>query len=242
MNRIFTLAGVALAALFVGVAGMGMTATTAKAQSAIRPTDVRVINTTAQPVPTTLQGTNVVNVGNSPSVNVSNTPNVAVTSLPAVQIGNDNTAPVPVNVVNQPAAANAGQYVAFQVFVEIADNATSGSTYPGYTVPAGKILIIEGLSGAVTAEAGAKHSFSLQTVNSSGSGMNYLFNADGIFYGSSTPTEIFERKVTAYSFPGGIGFYVGRDRTVGTSGDRYSVASINVWGRLIDNPASAPSP
>jgi hypothetical protein len=142
MNRIFTLAGVALAAIFVGVAGMGMTATSAKAQAA-KVTDVRVVNATAQPVPTTLQGTNVVSIGNSPSVNVANTPNVAVTSLPAVQIGNDETAPVPVHVVSLPSEGSEDRtYIRLAGFVAMFNGQAGKNGQVFYTVPAGKRLVV----------------------------------------------------------------------------------------------------
>jgi hypothetical protein len=144
MNRIFTLAGVALAALFVGVAGMGMTATSAKAQAA-KITDVRVVNATAQPVPTTLQGTNVVSIGNSPSVNVANTPNVAVTSLPAVQVGNDNNSPVPVTVTNLPSNDSGRTYVTLRGFAFLYQTgAANGNVF--FTVPQGKRLIVTCMS------------------------------------------------------------------------------------------------
>lgn len=72
--------------------------------------DVRVVNTTANPVPVVQQGTtsisgNVsitgtpnVNVANSPTVQVGNTPNVTVANSPTVQVGNDANHPVPVSV------------------------------------------------------------------------------------------------------------------------------------------------
>jgi hypothetical protein len=95
MNRLWTLAAMCGATFVIFAGSMAATSTPVKAQSA-KVQDTRVVNTSAQSVPVSVQGTPTVNVGN----------NVGISSLPAVQIGNDGNAPVPVTVQNFPAGTD----------------------------------------------------------------------------------------------------------------------------------------
>jgi hypothetical protein len=81
---------------FSVVAAIVLAASPALAQGGPNKTsNVQVVNTAAEPVPTVAQGTTNV----EGTVNIGNTPNVNVVGLPAVQIGNDPSAPVPVQDV-----------------------------------------------------------------------------------------------------------------------------------------------
>jgi hypothetical protein len=90
--------------------------------------DVRVINTTAEPVPTAAQGTTTI----AGSVSVTNTPNV--------NVGNSASAPIPIVDMNdgrQPFQAS--------TFV-VHPNGTNVDTMNVATIPAGKRLVIEFIS------------------------------------------------------------------------------------------------
>src|SRR5687768_14983789 len=105
--------------------------------------DVRVINTPAEPVPVTLNGTGTVkgdvnvvntptvNVGNTPTVNVGNTAGVNVVNTPTVKL--DTTQPVPV--------VEASSRQPFQVRVSLEDT-IGGTGITGFSVPAGKRLVV----------------------------------------------------------------------------------------------------
>lgn len=101
--------------------------------------DVRVINTPAEAVPVAPQGTTQI----AGSVNIGNTP--------GVQIANEN--PIEVNDVSadvlEPFVAGIGE--GFQ-FVLIPDGALVGSD--DFTVPEGKILVIEQVSGHLNLPSG----------------------------------------------------------------------------------------
>ena len=120
-----------------------MFAATTSSQAVPSDKDVRVVNTTAEPIPTAAQGittiAGTVGVSNTVGVSVSNTPSVNVASIPAVQVGNTTANPVPV--------MNVGATSALQPF-QTDSNATQGpgsnvSTITLATVPAGKTLVIE---------------------------------------------------------------------------------------------------
>lgn len=106
--------------------------------------DVRVINTTSEPVPTAAQGTTTI----AGSVSVANTPTVAfapgasVGIDPAsntVQLANTVASPVPVVDIN-----DAGQ--PFQTGASVTQAGTNVSLINVATVPAGKRLVIEFIS------------------------------------------------------------------------------------------------
>jgi hypothetical protein len=103
-----------------------------------------VVNTSANPVPVTLQGTPVVSgsvtINGTPNVNVANTPTVHLASDASVQIGNATTALVPVREVatsvNQP----------FQFYSAVSLSGSGADVR--FTVPAGKRFFIEYVSGS----------------------------------------------------------------------------------------------
>ena len=117
---------------------------------------VEVVNTAAKPVPTAAQGTTnvagTVNVGNEPSVNVANTPNVNVANTPSVTVGNDAATPVPVRDVDNPGRKPLCKHEA--VAFGVSD--TLESTGVMFTVPAGKLLVIEYVSVHAFMPAGQK--------------------------------------------------------------------------------------
>ena len=96
--------------------------------------DVRVINTTAEPVPTVAQGTTTI-AGN---VSVTNTPTVSLAPGAVVTVGNSAAAPVPVIIGGQ----QPFQASTFTVH----PNGTNVNTMNVATVPAGKRLVIEFIS------------------------------------------------------------------------------------------------
>lgn len=104
--------------------------------------DVRVVNTTAEPVPVTLQGTGKftgdVNVVNTPSVNIANSPIVKV----------DTSTPLVVQEVGQVQKQFTQAHSGFMLFKG------SGTTVALYTVPAGKRLIIQHASGEAQVDPG----------------------------------------------------------------------------------------
>jgi hypothetical protein len=124
-------------------------------------TDVRVVNLSSEPVPTTAQGTtNIagnVNVANTPNVNVANTPNVNLAagaqvginpSANTVRLTNTLTSPLPVRDVDfgrQPFQDSAS---------DTQQPGTNASTITIATVPAGKRLVIEFLSALAQMPAG----------------------------------------------------------------------------------------
>jgi hypothetical protein len=122
--------------------------TTATAQSAkpAAPAPVVVVNDPVQPVPVQTQGTtNVagsVSIANTPNVNVANTPSVNIANTPTVTLSGNSqvtltsspgSAPLLVSDVNLPAK---------HVFQH------AGPANDSFTVPAGKLLVIEWVSFA----------------------------------------------------------------------------------------------
>ena len=106
------------------------------------PKPVVVVNDSSQPVPVQAQGTtNIagsVSVTNTPSVNVANTPSVNIANTPTVTLSGNSqvslsagTAPLLVRDADLPARR------IFQHF---------GSANDSFTVPAGKVLVIEWVS------------------------------------------------------------------------------------------------
>ena len=115
--------------------------------------DVRVINTTSEPVPTAAQGTTAivgtVNVGNTPTVNLASGSSVGLDpSNNTVQLGNTMANPVPVRDVDNPAR----QPFQKGTFYFLNDGESSKGTTL-FFVPFGKRLVIEQVS---TFAAGAE--------------------------------------------------------------------------------------
>lgn len=108
--------------------------------------DVRVINTTTEPVPTVAQGTTAiagnVNITSMPTVKAQQfgSWNVDITNTPSVQVGNTATNPVQVRDVDSPARQP------FQKGIAVTIPAGTGFESAFFQVPAGKRLVIEYVS------------------------------------------------------------------------------------------------
>lgn len=187
MNRLWTLAAMSGATFALFVGSLAVTSRPAVAQGRT-PQDVRVVNTTAQAVPVDVQGTpNVavsslpavqvdqlpaVQLDGTPSVNVAN--DVAVSSLPAVQVDQlpavqidgtpsftvANTDPIPVTFESSPAR-------------EPIDRIHTLTFPPGqigggdnvYTVPAGRLLVVEQFFVRATIDTGQFSQATLDRIN-----------------------------------------------------------------------------
>lgn len=134
MKGLWSLTAICAALLFVSVCVGLMTAGPAIAQGGPRPSDVRVTNTAAEAIPTTI--TNV------PAVQVNSLPAVQVSSLPAVQVGNTAGSPVPVTVTNLPSAGGQPMPVTIRADVPVPGDGFFGQI-DAYTVPAGKLFVAE---------------------------------------------------------------------------------------------------
>ena len=151
--------GYFLAAGFVVLAGSLVlsSAYTSNAAPPANAQDVRVVNTSANPVPTQALGTTAI-AGN---VSVTNTPtvlaqqnglwNVSISGTPSVEVGNPANAPVFVRNVDNPARH------AFQgsVTFDIPDNFI-GVCPTLATVPIGKRMVIQYVTARVTLPGGEK--------------------------------------------------------------------------------------
>jgi hypothetical protein len=106
--------------------------------------DVRVINTTSEPVPTAAQGTTTisgnVSVVNSPAVTFASGATVGINPASnVVRLGNTAASPLPVVNINDAAQP-------FQAGVGVTQTGTNVSLVTIATVPAGKRLVIEFVS------------------------------------------------------------------------------------------------
>lgn len=121
--------------------------------------DVRVINTTAEPIPVVAQGTTNVAVQNTPTVNAkqSGVWNVGIAGTPTVEVGNAAANPVFVRDVNDKPQT---PYQA-EVEVNLAENQGGGNGF--ITVPAGKIFVVEQVSAIGFAPTGQILQFSVGT-------------------------------------------------------------------------------
>jgi len=123
--------------------------------------DVRVINTPTQAVPTIAQGTTTVagavSITNAPTVHAqqSGAWNVGLTGSPTVQVGNALANPVLVRDVDRPTAQPFEQ----QVAVTIPDGGGGENAF--FSIPSGKLLVIQQVSAIGTAPSGQKLHFSI---------------------------------------------------------------------------------
>jgi hypothetical protein len=104
--------------------------------------DVRVINTSAEPVPVIQQGITNVAVQNVPTVKAqqSGAWNVGITGTPTVEVGNNSANPVLVRDVDRPTA----QPFQYEATVTLEEGQSGQNT--AILVPAGKLLVIENVS------------------------------------------------------------------------------------------------
>ena len=120
--------------------------------------DVRVINTTLEPVPTAAQGTTTI----AGSVSVTNTPTVNLATGASVNVANSAANPVPVSFTSDPLEP-------FQAAASTTETGTNVSTLNVATVPAGKRLVIEFVSMTGQVPAG-QHLEIMEITTSSGLG------------------------------------------------------------------------
>jgi len=120
--------------------------------------DVRVINSTLEPVPTAAQGTTTI----SGNVSVTNTPTVNFAPGASVTVANTAANAIPVVNIN-----DAGQ--PFQASAGMVQSGTNVSTLTVATVPAGKRLVIEWVSMTAQVPPG-QHAEIMEITTSSGSG------------------------------------------------------------------------
>jgi hypothetical protein len=118
--------------------------------------DVTVINTAANPVPVTAQGTTnvagTIGISGTPTVNVGNSPTVSLAGGTSVGISNSASAPVLVRDVDNP-----GRHpVTFTDSVSIADGSYAGFSTGAFTPPSGKRLVLEYVAGLVALQPGQK--------------------------------------------------------------------------------------
>lgn len=169
MNRFWTLAAVggAVSVLFVG--GAVVTASPALAQGGNPkpPQEVRVVNTTSESVPVSVQGTPDVTVSSLPAVQLSGTPTVnvgSVTTLPAVEIDGTasvsvtNTTPIPVTFASSREPIDRIHSLTFP------DGQIGGGDNV-YSVPAGRMLVIERFFVTAVFDEGTISSAELTRVN-----------------------------------------------------------------------------
>ena len=106
-----------------------------------------------------------VNVVNTPSVNVINSPtvqaqqngvwNVGINGTPTVHVANSTLGPILVRDVDRPTAQP------FEQEVDVAMSDGQGGENAFFTIPSGKLLVIEQVSAFGTAPAGQRLSFSI---------------------------------------------------------------------------------
>jgi hypothetical protein len=126
-------------------------------------TDVTVVNTSTNPVPITVQGT--------ADVNVSNTPTVKLASGTTVQVGNTETNPVRVQNTDESARQP------FRAMVNAFFEDSTIIYQDVVTVPAGKRLVIEYVSGMAAVGIGQKVLFFIGHTRPSEPDLFYYFTA-----------------------------------------------------------------
>ena len=124
--------------LFAGVIGLSLSQTGHAEFVAER--DVRVVNLPTEPVPVVPQGTTEVAITNTPKVFAvqSGAWNVGINGTPTVMVGNSN--PILVRDADRPTAQPFQRQ--FSLTIDAGENTARGS----FTIPAGKLLVIERVS------------------------------------------------------------------------------------------------
>ncbi|HEY7543233.1 MAG TPA: hypothetical protein VID27_00030 [Blastocatellia bacterium] len=178
--------------------------------------DVKVINTTSEPVPVIAQGTTTV-AGMLQSQQKGDW-NVGIVGTPTVQVDSDNANPVYVRDVDNPARQP------FQQEVELTLDPGAGGENVAINVPAGKLFVIEQVSASGFAPAGQKMLFSvmthiapdlvtrkhlLQTTNSDFGASNFFMASQSVRIYADTPAVLARAE---------------RDFTTGTATARFVVS------------------
>ncbi|MEP7273874.1 MAG: hypothetical protein ABI882_20405 [Acidobacteriota bacterium] len=203
-NSLYASGAIALVAVAFAGSGTGQIIAQAISQ-------VKVVNTLREPVPTIATGTTQVSVSNSPTV----------------QIGNGDTHPVPVkpvSVVRQPFQASAnGAFVGGSV---------SGSAF--IAVPAGKRLFIEYATAFIVVPTGQNvHQLSLATTIGGAAVPHQLTRNFAGPHFSGTDDVFSAGQETHLYADGGtsVAFSIARNSSVGTG-----TISVSLSGYLEDMP------
>jgi hypothetical protein len=162
-----------------------------------------------------------------------------------VTVVNTTARPVPVavqgtptvNVGNLPSATL--QPFIHQFSITLLDDDTGDSSDP-IVVPAGKILVIDTVSGTAREEISANlnHHFSLISVDDQGSSFSTPFVPDGTFNDDGQRYAFFTKQVTLYARPGtAVRAFVSKDGTTG-SGSTSKPATVRISGHLVDAPSA----
>ena len=122
--------------------------------------DVRVINTSSEPVPASIVGTPTVNVGNSPAVAIASMPSVTIGGTPTVGLAQGANAVVVENDAFSPVMVRDADAALRTPYKTSMPGVISDHQADGFmtvlTVPAGKRFVLEGISGAAALPAGQK--------------------------------------------------------------------------------------
>jgi hypothetical protein len=156
--------------------------------------DVKVINTTAEPVPTVAQGTTA--VSRTVQAQQNGAWNVGIVGMPVVKIGSDPANPIYVRDVN------GSKPQPFQQEVEVMLEPGMGGQNAGIMVPVGKLMVIKQVSASAFAPLGQKLLFSvlthvtpdltlrrnfLQTTHDSFGGSNFFLASQSVHIYADTP-------------------------------------------------------
>lgn len=137
--------------IFAPVANYGQTAKPPSDVNVVNTPNVKVANTSADPVPTQAQGTTT--VAGTVQAQQSGTWDVGITGTPTFQVGNAADNPVPSRDVDNPAT---------QPFFKVLQSSNPNNR--SFQVPLGKRLVIEYVSGIGQMRSGQKIlAVSLQT-------------------------------------------------------------------------------
>jgi len=215
-----------LATVGVGVLGGSFVLSSAYTSNAAPPgtQDVRVVNTTTNPVPTLAQGTT--NIAGTVQAAQSGSWNVGISGTPTFQVGNTASDPVFVSDVNEPAMHP------FQTSASGALNAGSAETTVGIPVPSGKRLAIKFVSvlGSVPTGQVMRASF-FTTIGGLETRHTLVMTPQGTF----SPQDDFAASQSLEVFAdGGTTIFVEFDRSGGGVGTGGGFVSIS--GYLINMP------
>ena len=190
--------------------------------SAVAPDkDVRVINSTNEPVPVVAQGTTNVAVQNVPTVKAqqNGTWNVGITGTPTVQLDDSATNPVFVRDVDRPTA----QPFQYEAIVTLGEG--DGGQNTSIPVPSGKLLVIEQVSAAAFASADQRISFSILTHVAPDNAMRpHYLQSTKEEIGSGTNLYTVSQQTRIYADTPGAAARITRAGTTGTVTARFTVS------------------
>ena len=154
-----------------------------------------------------------------------------------VRVINTAAEPVPVTLTNAPVTPAAPQPISISGDVGVPDGSTSGALNL-YTVPDGKMLIIEFVSFNCNSEDDSvRHKVTVSATDVDGFGRNFFFMPDGAFDSASEPAEVGSKQAQIFAGPG-TPVSVSVRRTIPYPGPPGSLIFTNVsmTGHLVDIP------